>query len=59
MTKLWGPKQLAEYLGIPVTTVYQWRTKEYGPPGHRVGKHVRFLPEDVYTWVKAQPNGSH
>ena len=51
--RLWGPKDVAEYLGIPVQTIYQWRTRGYGPPGRRVGKHVRFLPDDVRTWVKS------
>ena len=54
MGKLWGPKELAEYLGIPVQTIYQWRTRGYGPPGRRIGKHVRYLPEDVRAWFEAQ-----
>jgi excisionase family DNA binding protein len=49
--RLWGVKDLAEYLGIPVQTIYQWRTKDYGPPGRRMGKHVRFVPEEVRAWV--------
>jgi excisionase family DNA binding protein len=50
MGKLWGPKEVAEYLGIPVQTIYQWRTRGYGPPGRRIGKHVRYLPADVVEW---------
>lgn len=49
--RLWGVKDVAEYLGIPVQTIYQWRTKNYGPPGRRMGKHVRFVPEEVRDWV--------
>jgi excisionase family DNA binding protein len=49
--RLWGVKDVAEYLGIPVQTIYQWRTKSYGPPGRRIGKHVRFVPEEVRAWV--------
>jgi hypothetical protein len=30
--QLWGIKELAAYLGIPQQTLYQWRTKGYGPP---------------------------
>jgi excisionase family DNA binding protein len=44
-------KDLAEYLGIRVQTIYQWRTQGYGPPGRRMGKHVRFVPEEVRAWV--------
>lgn len=56
MSKLWSLKELADYLGIPVQTIYQWRTKKYGPPGKRIGKHVKFRPEDVYEWVANQPD---
>jgi excisionase family DNA binding protein len=51
MNGLWGVKEVAEYLGVPVQTVYQWRTKDYGPPGVRVGRYVRYRPEDVRAWV--------
>ncbi|MBV8932372.1 MAG: helix-turn-helix domain-containing protein [Kutzneria sp.] len=50
MGKLWGPKEVAEYLDIPVQTIYPWRTRGYGPPGRRIGKHVRYLPADVVEW---------
>lgn len=55
MGKLWGPKEVAEYLGIPVQTIYQWRTRGYGPPGRRIGKHVRYRPADVEKWVAELP----
>jgi len=51
MRNLWGPKEVAAYLGVPVQTIYQWRTRGYGPPGTRIGKHVRFRPADVEAWV--------
>jgi excisionase family DNA binding protein len=51
MEKLWGLRELAEYLDIPVQTLYQWRTKKYGPPGLRVGKHIRYRPADVERWL--------
>jgi len=57
MTKLWGIDELADHLGVPKQTIYQWRTKGYGPPGRRVGKYVRFVPEDVLEWVKTLPTG--
>ena len=52
--KLWGTTELAEYLGIPKQTLYQWRTKGYGPPGRRIGKYVKYLPSDVERWIKQQ-----
>lgn len=54
---LWGPQDVADYLGVPINTVYQWRTRGSGPPGRRVGKHVRYRPEDVEAWFDCQPDG--
>lgn len=53
-SKLWTIQDLADYLGIPVNTLYQWRTKGYGPEGRRIGKYVRYRPQDVETWVDEQ-----
>lgn len=54
MGKLWSIKEVAAYLGIPVNTLYQWRSKGYGPAGRRMGKYVRYRPEDVEAWIKQQ-----
>ncbi|RTL67421.1 MAG: DNA-binding protein [Pseudonocardiaceae bacterium] len=51
MDKLLTLQQLAELLGVPAATVYQWRSKGYGPRGLRVGKHVRYRPADVEKWL--------
>ncbi|WP_327392960.1 MULTISPECIES: helix-turn-helix domain-containing protein [unclassified Streptomyces] len=48
------PLDLADLLGVPVETVYQWRRKHTGPRGFRVGRHLRYDPEDVRAWVAAQ-----
>ncbi|MEU0143751.1 helix-turn-helix domain-containing protein [Streptomyces albidoflavus] len=45
------PLDLADLLGVPVETVYQWRRKDTGPRGFRVGRHLRYDPEDVRAWV--------
>ncbi|MEU9504472.1 helix-turn-helix domain-containing protein [Streptomyces sp. NPDC048196] len=45
------PVDLADLLGVPVETVYQWRRKHTGPRGFRVGRHLRYDPEDVRVWV--------
>ena len=54
---LWGPNQVADYLGVPVGTLYQWRTRGAGPPGRRIGKHLRYKPDDVEAWFDAQTEG--
>ncbi|MZD07756.1 helix-turn-helix domain-containing protein [Streptomyces sp. SID5785] len=48
------PVDLADLLGVPIETVYQWRRKRTGPRGFRVGRHIRFDPEDVRAWVQSQ-----
>ena len=50
MSKLWSINDVAEFLGVPVKTIYQWRTKNYGPPGRRVGRYVRYREADVVAW---------
>jgi excisionase family DNA binding protein len=49
--RLWTVDDVAGYLGIPKQTLYQWRTRHYGPAGSRIGKYVRYKPEDVKSWV--------
>ena len=47
-------EDLAEYLGVPVTTIYDWRVDGKGPCGVRVGRHVKFTRSDVLAWIEAQ-----
>lgn len=44
-------QELAELLGVPVATVYRWRTHGDGPRGIRVGKHIRYRPRDVERYL--------
>ena len=37
-----SPPQLADYLGVPLSTLYNWRSRRIGPPAYRIGRHVRF-----------------
>jgi predicted DNA-binding transcriptional regulator AlpA len=48
--RLWGVEDVAAYLGVPVKTLYQWRHQNYGPKGRRVGRYVRYDPDDVVKW---------
>jgi len=52
--RLWVPDELAEYLGVPVKTLYRWRLTGYGPEAIRVGKHLRWTEESVAEWLDAQ-----
>ncbi|MEU6588486.1 helix-turn-helix domain-containing protein [Streptomyces sp. NPDC046881] len=52
------PADVAELLGVPVETLYQWRRKRTGPRGFRVGRHLRYDPSDVRAWVGSLMEGA-
>ena len=56
LDRLLTTRQLADYLGVPVATLYAWRHSGDGPPGFRVGKHLRFRERDVDAWIRRQLN---
>jgi len=54
-TNTWiGIEELAEELGVPVRTIYAWRSKNKGPRGATFGKHVRFRRDDVDAWTESR-----
>ncbi|MFF3989361.1 helix-turn-helix transcriptional regulator [Streptomyces sp. NPDC001797] len=53
------PEDLVTLLRLPsVETVYQWRRKGVGPRGFRVGRYLRFDPDDVRAWVASLMEGA-
>ncbi|MFB8777116.1 helix-turn-helix transcriptional regulator [Streptomyces broussonetiae] len=53
------PEDLVTLLRLPsVETVYQWRRKGIGPRGFRVGRYLRFDPDDVRAWVESLMEGA-
>ena len=52
--RLWTPEGLANYLNVPLSTVYRWRSTGKGPAGFRVGKYLRYRPEAVEAWEQEQ-----
>ncbi|XVV14427.1 helix-turn-helix domain-containing protein [Actinoplanes sp. CA-131856] len=49
------PEELADLLKLPsVETIYQWRRKHTGPPGFRVGRHIRYNLDAVLVWTEQQ-----
>jgi len=50
-------EELAEHLGVPVTTVYDWRCRNVGPVAYRLGKHLRFAMTDVECWLATRRDG--
>lgn len=51
LEKLLTVEDLADYLRVPVATIYAWRYRRQGPPGFRVGRHHRFRRADVEEWI--------
>ncbi len=51
--RLWTVDDVAAYLGVPVQTLYQWRYLQSGPPAYRVGRHLRYDPSAVLSWLEA------
>ncbi len=51
MDKLLNVNELAELLGVQVSTVYQW-TSEGFIPYIKLGKFVRFREEAVIAWLE-------
>jgi predicted DNA-binding transcriptional regulator AlpA len=52
--RLWTAEETAAYLQIPKATLYQWRYLGIGPKSGRVGRHLRYDPEDVKAWFRRQ-----
>ena len=51
LDRLLTAQQLADYLGVPLATIYAWRYRGEGPPGFRAGKHLRFRWSDIDEWI--------
>ena len=48
---LWDKKKVMEYLGIKKSKL--WELTATGEiPTVRIGRSLKFLPEDVYKWAK-------
>lgn len=52
--RLWSVQDASSYLGVPVGTLYQWRSAGRGPKSGRAGRHLRYRAEDVRAWFVEQ-----
>ena len=50
--RLLSTAQLAEFLDVPVKTIYHWRMNGAGPRAVRVGRELRFRHKDVDAWLE-------
>lgn len=59
LDRLLSVEDLAAYLRVPLATIYAWRYRRQGPPGFRVGRHLRFRERDIEAWIASQLRHSH
>lgn len=59
MEKLLSVEDVADFLGVPVNTLYQWRHKGTGPTAFRVGRFLRYDPAEVRDWLKTNAEVTH
>ena len=57
MVPLMGIGDVASLIGVPVATMYEWRTRGRGPVAYRFGKHLRFAIADVEEWIESCREG--
>lgn len=49
---LLSPQDLADICGVPLSTVYRWNHVGEGPTVLHIGRHVRYRPSDVDSWLE-------
>lgn len=50
--RLLSAQEVADFLGVPLGSLYQWRTKGTAPRAVKVGRHIRFRQEDLDAWCE-------
>jgi excisionase family DNA binding protein len=45
------PLEVAAWLQVPVATLYRWRYDGKGPRAAKIGRHLRYRPEEVERWL--------
>ncbi len=49
-----SPQGLADWIGVPVKSVYVWNSTGTGPKATRFGKHVRCSRQSIAAWLAEQ-----
>jgi excisionase family DNA binding protein len=48
------PQEIADYLGVPLATVYNWKYRGNGPKLIKVGRHLRARWSDIESYLEQQ-----
>lgn len=54
-----SPEFAAEYLGIKIQTLANWRVEGRGPKFYRVGRLVRYRIEDLEAWIETSNSSAN
>ncbi|MEU8849058.1 helix-turn-helix domain-containing protein [Streptomyces sp. NPDC048564] len=46
-----SPEELAEFVGLPLSTIYGFNSQGDAPRRIRIGKHCRYRRADVEEWL--------
>ena len=52
--RLLTAEELADFLDVPIKTLYAWRYRGEGPIGFRAGNHLRYRRSDIQRWIEQQ-----
>ncbi len=52
--RLWSLRETADFLGVPVKTLYQMNWKGTAPRSFRVGRYRQYAPADVRAWLEGR-----
>jgi predicted DNA-binding transcriptional regulator AlpA len=47
-------KEAAAFIGIGVSTLYQWRTEKRGPRYIDLGKRIIYRESDILLWLESK-----
>lgn len=50
--RLVSAREAARFLGLSLDQLYRMRERGQGPPGYRVGRHIRFRWADLHDWQR-------
>jgi DNA-binding transcriptional MerR regulator len=57
MKKFYNEKELADQLGVSVSTIRKWRILGIGVRYRKFGKAVRYSTEDLAAYLQTCPSG--
>ena len=52
LPRLLTAQELADYLNVPVKTIYRWRYAGMAPTAIRAGGKLRFRVQDIEAWME-------